>query len=128
VIVADASTLVVGVVDPGERGRSVRRLLDDGAAAPQLVDAEVGQALRGLVLRGRLAPDAGLRSLRAAQDYVTGRHAPRRLTARAWELRHNVSFYDGLYVALAEALDVPLVTADGRLGAATGPRCAVRLV
>jgi predicted nucleic acid-binding protein len=50
------------------------------------------------------------------------------LARAAWALRQNVSFYDGLYVALAVALTVPLVTADGRLSRAPGLGCGVEQV
>jgi len=50
------------------------------------------------------------------------------LATAAWALRENVSFYDGLYVALAAALALPLVTADGRLSKAPGLRCEVENV
>ncbi len=43
-----------------------------------------------------------------------------RLTAPVWRLRDNVSTYDACYVCLAEVLDCPLVTADGRLTRAPG--------
>jgi predicted nucleic acid-binding protein len=46
----------------------------------------------------------------------------------AWALRENVSFYDALYVALAQALSVRLITGDGRLSRAPGLPCAVELV
>lgn len=127
-IVIDASALVVAVTDTTARGYEIQDLLLDGGAAPHLVDAEVGQALRGLVLRGVLAADAAARSLLAAYDYVTHRHDHRDYLSRAWELRHNVSFYDGLYVALAEAAGAPLVTADRRLAAVGGVRCPVQTV
>jgi predicted nucleic acid-binding protein len=52
----------------------------------------------------------------------------RHLIDRAWELRDNVSFYDGLYVALAEALDAPLLTLDGKLSRASGLRTEVELI
>src|SRR5437763_139775 len=51
-----------------------------------------------------------------------------RLMRRAFELRANVSPYDACYVALAERLDCELITADGRLAAAPGPRCAIRVL
>lgn len=127
-LVIDASALVIAAVDQGDRGRGIRRLMYDGAAAPHLVDAEVGQAIRGLVLRRLLAPEAGLRSLEAAHGYVTHRYDHLGYLARAWELRDNVSFYDGLYVALAEASGLALVTADRRLAAAAGSRCDVQRV
>lgn len=47
---------------------------------------------------------------------------------RAYELRDNVTAYDAVYLALAQALDCPLVTADARLSRAPGVRCAVELV
>jgi predicted nucleic acid-binding protein len=47
---------------------------------------------------------------------------------RAWQVRHDVSFYDALYVALAEATGLALVTADARIARAEGPRCRVEVV
>lgn len=51
----------------------------------------------------------------------------RALWPRAWELRTNLSAYDALYVALAEQLNAPLLTADARLARAPGLRCVVEL-
>lgn len=42
---------------------------------------------------------------------------------RVWELRENVTCHDGWYVAVAELLDAPLATLDGRLANSPGPRC-----
>jgi predicted nucleic acid-binding protein len=128
VIVIDGSALVVGVADTTERGSRVRSRLEDGAVAPHLVDAEVGQAVRGLVLRGLLDEAAATRSLVAAENLVVDRFRHPPLRPRAWQLRDNVSFYDGLYVALAEAADLPLITADAKLAKARGPRCPIELV
>lgn len=50
------------------------------------------------------------------------------LADRIWELRDNLSAFDAAYVALAEALDIALVTADARIGRASGLRCAVTVV
>jgi len=47
------------------------------------------------------------------------------LLPRCWELREKVTFHDAAYVALAELLDVPLLTADQRLARASGPRCTI---
>ena len=47
---------------------------------------------------------------------------------RIWELRDNVTAYDAAYVALAEAIECPLVTADTRLSRAPGLRCAVTIL
>jgi predicted nucleic acid-binding protein len=51
-----------------------------------------------------------------------------RLGHAAWALRENFSFYDALYVALAQSLSVPLLTGDGRLSRAPGLPCAVELM
>ena len=50
------------------------------------------------------------------------------LLSRCWELRENLTPYDAAYVALAEALDVTLVTADRRMAQAPGPRCTVEVL
>lgn len=47
---------------------------------------------------------------------------------RIWALRHNISAYDAAYVALAEALDAPLLTCDARLAAAPGHTARIELV
>lgn len=88
--------------------------------APHLLDVEVTQVLRRLELAGTLTTS---RAAEARQDLgalrlVLHDHSP--LLDRVWSLRHNLSAYDGLYVALAEALEVPLVTTDGRLAEAPG--------
>jgi predicted nucleic acid-binding protein len=128
VIVVDASALVLAVADTTARGARARDLLADGSAAPHLVDAEVGQALRGLVLRGVLALDVAERSLDLAQHLVVDRYPHGPLRRQAWALRQQVSFYDGLYVALAGLLDLTLVTADARLATAASDICALDVV
>jgi predicted nucleic acid-binding protein len=88
--------------------------------APHLIDAEVGHALRRHVRRGSLESDAAEQALdeliRMELERVD--HAP--LLPRAWELRDNLSFYDALYVSLAEAIGQPLITFDGRIAKAPG--------
>jgi predicted nucleic acid-binding protein len=99
-----------------------------GAIAPHLVDAELGQALRGLVLRRLLTAVQAERRLRLGESLVAERFPHPPLRHRAWQLRKNVTFYDGLYVALAEARALPLVTADAKLARAHGPRCTAEVV
>lgn len=48
------------------------------------------------------------------------RHPHTALLSRVWSLRHNLSAYDALYIALAESLEAPLVTLDRRLAKAPG--------
>ncbi len=56
------------------------------------------------------------------------RAAHRPLLVRCWELHDNLTVYDASYVALAEALDVPLLTGDRRLASAPGPRCHIEVL
>lgn len=129
-IVADGSAVIIAATDTTDRGIRVRARLRSAApvAAPHLVDAEIGQGIRSLLLRAELSLDRAERSLRSAERMVNRRFTQRQFRPRAWELRDNVSFYDGLYVALAERLGVPLLTADRKLSNAIGPRCAIELV
>ncbi len=96
--------------------------------APHLVDVEVAQVLRRYAIAGEA--DAG--RCRTALDDLAGlpltRYAHDFLLPRVWELRDNLSAYDAVYVALAEALDAPLLTRDRRLTNAPGHRARVELV
>jgi len=49
------------------------------------------------------------------------------LLDRAWDLRSRLTFYDGLYIALAELLDAELLTRDQRLARAPGLEARVKL-
>lgn len=96
--------------------------------APALVDAEVGSALR----RQTRAKEINARKAGVALDDLLDMRLQRiplaALVDRAWQLRDNVTFYDGLYVALAEELDSPLLTLDARLAKVKGLRTEVELV
>ncbi len=128
--VLDASVLVEYLAG-GEHAQEARRriLLDpDRLWAPHLIDAEVGHVLRRATLAGELSASAARGALQALAE-VPLRRAPHRvLLQRAWGLRANVSFYDGLYIALAERLGLPLLTLDARLAAAPGLRAGVEVI
>lgn len=128
-IVVDASVLVTGLADDGPDGDRVRaRLRGERLAAPHLIDVEVLSAWRRLTKAGDLDDRRvalameDLRSLRL--DRVP--HGP--LMDRCWQLREHVTIYDAVYVALAEAMEVPLLTADVKLASAPGLRCEVDLL
>ena len=120
IVVVDASALVAAVADSDLIGSQAReRLRDCRRVAPFLIDAEVGSALRSMVLRGEANEDAAESARLLAERMVHRRHTHHGvLAARAWQLRHSLSFYDALYVALAERLDCPLITADKRIARA----------
>lgn len=110
--------------------RIVERMLGAGSGlwAPHLIDAEVGHTLRRLARRGEIPPDAGRNALHDLNDLRLERVPHVALLGRAWDLRDSLSFYDGLYVALAEELDLPLLTLDARMARAHGHRARVEVL
>lgn len=124
-IVIDASAAVLGLMNDGE----ARATLEiEAVVCPHLADSEVVHALRSQVLRGDLDGVVAERMIDVWQRLGLERVGVSGLLGRVWELRENLSAYDATYVALAEALESPLVTADGRLARAPGPRCTITLV
>jgi predicted nucleic acid-binding protein len=129
VIVVDASVIVTALADDGDDGDRVRdRLRGERLIAPHVVDLEVASAWRRLAAAGQLEPrrvELALTDLLALRlDRVV--HGP--LLGRCWELRSNLTIYDAAYVALAEALDIVLLTADRRLADAPGLLCTVEVL
>jgi predicted nucleic acid-binding protein len=126
VIVVDAGVLVTALADDGPDGDLSRsRLGGQALAAPHLIDLEVGSALRRLVRAGDVPERRARLALTDLADLPLDRAPAVSLLARCWELRDNLTFYDAVYVALAEALDLTLLTADARLARASGPRCPI---
>lgn len=128
-IVVDASIVVTALADDGPDGDRARgRLRGERLAAPHLIDIEVTSAWRRLVSLGEMDDR---RAQLAMSDLLSLRldrvpHGP--LLGRCWELRENLTIYDGAYVALAEILEVTLLTLDGRSKKAPGLRCPVEVV
>ena len=121
----DASAAVLALLNDGD-ARAV--VADEPVAAPHLVDSEVANALRSQVLRGTIDADSATTALVGWGQLGLRRCGITALLPRIWELRDNVTAYDATYLALAEALDSDLVTADARLARAAGPTCTVRVV
>lgn len=88
--------------------------------APHLIDVEVGHALRRTVAAQMLEEDRAAAALGKLSELPLRRIVHTGLLERAWQLRHSLTFYDGVYVALAEVLDAPLITLDRRLARAVG--------
>ena len=127
-VVVDASVLVAAVGDAGEAGAWAEEVISAGdLVAPASVRVEATSGLRRLERAGRLSRLEST-AARADLDRLAIELFPfEPFGERVWELRENVSAYDAWYVALAEALDLPLATLDGRLERATGPTCRFRL-
>lgn len=128
-IVVDASVIVTALGDDGDDGDRARgRLRDQRLIAPHLIDLEVASAWRRLASAGDLDERRAQLALADLRSLRMRRVANGPLLSRCWELRDNLTVYDAAYVALAEVLDVSLLTADARLAAAPGIRCAIDLV
>ncbi len=124
-IVADASLIVDALLHPGP---ARDRLESELTAAPELVDAEVASALRRRLATRRIDADIANAVLDDYLSLTIDRRAHLPVLQRAWELRHNATIYDALYIALAEMLDVPLVTRDARLANVPGIRATIEVV
>jgi predicted nucleic acid-binding protein len=126
VIVADASA-VVEVLLNTPSGLEIRRYLaaEETIHVPYLLDLEVLQVLRRYA---RISNANSPRVEEALQDYASmqlNRYGHLALLPRIWELRHNLTAYDAAYIALAEALDAPLITRDRALASRSGHRARV---
>lgn len=129
-IVVDASVLANVVGDDGADGQLARAELRSAVdiAAPDLVDVETVAVLRKRWLGGTLTERRFASAVDDLEEIAIDRYPTLPLMVRAYGLRANVTAYDAVYVALAEALDCELVTGDKRLANATGPRCAIRVL
>ncbi len=128
-IVVDASIVASALGDDGSDGERARRhLAGERLIAPELIDLEVASVWRRAARAGRLG---GKRARQALADLAAlpldrAPHQP--LMNRIWELRDNLTPYDAAYVALAEALETLLLTADQRLAQAPGVGCEIELL
>lgn len=129
-IVVDASVLANAVGDDGHDGDNARRELRSARdlAAPALADVEVVSVLRKRWLDGDLTVERFRDGVGALGDLPVVRYPMVPFLPRAYELRANVTPYDAVYVALAEALGCRLLTNDRALANTPGPLCEIRVV
>lgn len=124
-IVVDASAGMSALVNDG----TARQLLrEQPLYSPHLIDSELANGLRRAVHGKQITAMAATAALETWQRMAVRRFGVRTLLGRVWELRDNLSAYDASYVALAESLDCPLVTADARLSRAPGVQCPITVV
>jgi predicted nucleic acid-binding protein len=130
VIVVDASALVEALLRmPSADAVSARLFAPrETLHAPHLLDVEIAQVVRRYAAAGEIDSARGRAALADLADLRLSRYPHGLLLPRIWNLRHNLSAYDAAYVALAEALDAPLVTRDRRLAAAAGHRARIEVV
>lgn len=128
-IVVDASVMAPLVADSGPDGDRCRAAVRGHlVAAPDLLHVEVTSVLRRQVSNGKVTARQAERALDDLLAFPLVRYPTSPLLHRCWAMRANLTAYDACYVALAEALDAPLLTADKRLAASPGARCTFQLV
>jgi predicted nucleic acid-binding protein len=130
VIVLDASA-VVELLLGTDNGRQIAdRIADPDLSlhVPHLIDVEVTQALRRYARDGVLNAAIASTAVDELRELDLMRHSHEPLLGRVWQLRHNLTAYDAVYVALAEALDAHLVTCDAGLARAPGMAARTELV
>lgn len=129
-IVVDASAIIEFLLQTPLGVRVEARLFSraDQLHAPHLIDVEVVQALRRLVRMGEVRPRRAQEAVEDLTALDIHRHPHVDLLGRAWALRANLTAYDAVYVALAEAIAAPLVTCDVPLGAAPGHAARIDVI
>lgn len=129
-IVVDASALVDVLLRTPAAERIETRLFGSrqSLAAPHLLDIEVAHALRRYAAVGDLDDERGRAALADLADFPLRRYSHDFLLPRVWALRNNLTAYDAVYVALAEALEASLLTHDRRLAAAANRYVRVELI
>ena len=124
--VVDASLLVGALTGSGREGRWCEAAIErPSIAAPELALAEATNTLRRMELSGAVSRFEATAAHRDLLRLKIERYPFAPFARRVWELRANLTTYDAWYVALAEALDWPLLTLDRRLSRASGPQCRV---
>lgn len=129
-IVIDASALLEMLLRTPRADQLLQRTLDPSVRmhAPHLLDVEVTQVLRRLALHKEITAARAEEALDDFSDLAIERHEHQALVSRIWRLRDSMTAYDGAYVALAEALNAPLLTCDAKLAGACGHRATIELV
>jgi predicted nucleic acid-binding protein len=129
-IVLDASAVLETLLQTRLAERLMERLFEPSASlhAPHLLDIEVPHALRRLVQREDITAERAEQGLADFSQLHIERHGHQALIARIWHLRESMTAYDGAYVALAEALDAPLLTCDAKLAHSHGHRARIDLI
>lgn len=129
-IVLDASAVVEWLLGRPRAAQVTDQVLDPQQSlhAPHLIQIEVAHAVRRIVTSAEIGSSRGAEALVDLADLDVQLHDHSPLLPMIWHLRGRVSAYDAAYVALAMALDAPLLTGDRRLARTVADRVEVRLL
>jgi predicted nucleic acid-binding protein len=128
-IVADASAIAAFIIE-GSTETALHAFLSDPSDvhAPEICDVEILSTFRSLLRRRMVTTTQAQEALLHYAAMPMTRHPHLRLLGRGFDLRENVTASDAMYVALAEALEAPLLTIDRRLARAVGRHTSIRIV
>lgn len=129
-IVVDASIMIDLLLQTPRAPAIEARLFDeaDSLHAPHLLDVEVTSALRRYAASGMISVERCRQAMHQLMRFQLHRYPHSLLLPRVWDLRSNLSAYDAIYVALAEALEAPLLTLDRRIAGAPGVQAQIELL
>ena len=127
IVVDTSAVLSILLGRPEVLGLADRVLSDGDLHAPHLLDVEFQHALGRLARTGAISDDRASDARTDLADMAVVRYPHVPLADRMWELRHDMTAYDAVFVVLAEILAVPLITCDARLARAPGHRAAVEV-
>ena len=128
-IVLDASAAVEWLLQTSA-GRQIENRIysrQESLAAPHLLDVEVAQVLRRLVREAQISTRRAEEAIQDLIDLRIVRFPHYLFLPRTWQLRHNLTAYDAIYVSLAESLRATLITRDTRLSSASGHSAVVEI-
>lgn len=121
--VVDASAFVDAVLYP-----QFSAIFELELHAPVTIDAEVLHSLRRQWLIRRVDDEEVAGAFEILRTAIIRRHPVQSFVPRMWAMRQNVTAYDAGYVALAESLDLPLLTRDGRLARSSGHAARIEFI
>jgi predicted nucleic acid-binding protein len=128
VLVLDSSAAVhVLTHRPANPDLLHRLAAENDLGAPHLIDIELLHALRRLVRTGKITEERAHDARADFDDLPIIRYPHAGVADRIWALRHNLTPYDAVFVAIAELIGCPLVTSDERLGRAAGHTATVEV-
>ena len=129
-IVLDASAAIEWLLQSPAGIKIDKRIfsVSESLHVPHLLDIEVAQVFRRYVREKIIPPQRGREALEDLDGLPLSRYPHDFLITRVWELRSSLTAYDAVYVALAEALDAPLLTCDRKVASASGHSANVEVV
>jgi predicted nucleic acid-binding protein len=128
-IVIDASAMIETLLRTDSGLKVEERIFANGETihAPHLIDIEVAQVFRRYCMLGEIEPQRAEEAIADFEDFPVNRYRHDLFLSRIWQLRHNVTAYDAVYIALAESLPAVLITCDARLAGAPGHTARLEL-